>query len=167
MRGLSSARTSRIQKIKTDRPLRPFQAGADGPTFSNAFWCNPTFLSVLLKTMQMHHFSYIPASFSPSAASQNGQFLRFWVSMIFQFMHLQLVCTLIIEESFSNVNSLIKSLRARPLAEPRPPRLCEINHYMREHIMFIITGRVPVITFVLDRQITCCCKPCRLQRRRT
>ena len=24
-------------------------------------------------------------------------------------------------------------------------RLCEINHYMREHIMFIITGRVPVI----------------------
>ena len=37
-------------------------------------------------------------------------------------MHLQLVYTLIIEESFSNVNSPapIKSLRARPLAEPRP-----------------------------------------------
>ena len=102
MRGLSS---TRIQRIKTDHPLRPSQAVAGGPTFSNAFRCNPTFSPVLSKTMQMHHFSYISALFSPFRASQNGQFSRFGVPIIFQSIHLRLVCTSIIDESLSNVNS--------------------------------------------------------------
>ena len=51
--------------------------------------------------------------------------------------------------------------------ETEPERLCEINHYMREHIMFIITGRVPVITFALEVLITSCRKQAYWQRRRT
>ena len=135
MRGLSS---TRIQRIKTDHPLRPSQAVAGGPTFSNAFWCNPTFLSVLSKTMQMHHFSYISALFSPFRASQNGQFLRFWVPIIFQPIHLRLVCTLIIDELLSNVNSPapIKSPRARSLAEPRPQTMWDKSLHARTYNVY-------------------------------
>ena len=83
-------------------------------------------------------FSYIPALFSPSAASQNGQFLHFWVSTIFQFMHLQLVYALIIEESPSNVNSPapIKSPRARSLAEPRPQTMWDKSLHARTYNVY-------------------------------
>ena len=135
MRGLSS---TRIQKIKTDHPLRPSQAVAGGPTFSDAFWCDPTFLFVLSKTMQIHHFSYISALFSPFRASQNGQFLRFWVPIIFQPIHLRLVCTLIIDELLSNVNSPapIKSPRARSLAEPRPQTMWDKSLHARTYNVY-------------------------------
>lgn len=127
-----------MQKIKTDHPLRPSQAVAGGPTFSNAFWCNPTFLSILSKAMQIHHFSYIPALFSPLRASQNGQFLRFRVPIIFQSIHLRLVCTSIIDESLSNVNSPapIKSPRARSLAEPRPQTMWDKSLHARTYNVY-------------------------------
>lgn len=127
-----------MQKIKTDHPLRPSQAVAGGPTFSNAFWCNPTFLSILSKAMQIHHFSYIPALFSPLRASQNGQFLRFQVPIIFQSIHLRLVCTSIIDESLSNVNSPapIKSPRARSLAEPRPQTMWDKSLHARTYNVY-------------------------------
>ena len=88
--------------------------------------------------MQMHHFSYIPASFSPFRASQNGQFLHFCVSMIFQLVHLRLVCALIIDESLSNVNSLvpIKSPRARSLAEPRPQTMWDKSLHARTYNVY-------------------------------
>ena len=111
---------------------------AGGPTFSNAFWCDPTFLSILSKTMQIHHFSYISALFSPFRASQNGQFLRFWVPIIFQSIPLRLVCTSIIDESLSNVNSPapIKSPRARPLAEPRPQTMWDKSLHARTYNVY-------------------------------
>ena len=86
----------------------------------------------------MHHFSYISALFSPSRASQNGQFLRFWVPIIFQFMPLRLVCTSIIEESLSNVNSPapIKSPRARSLAEPRPQTMWDKSLHARTYNVY-------------------------------
>ena len=88
--------------------------------------------------MQIHHFSYISALFSPFRASQNGQFLRFWVPMIFQSIHLRLVFILIIEESLSNVNSPapIKSPRARSLAEPRPQTMWDKSLHARTYNVY-------------------------------
>ena len=53
-------------------------------------------------------------------------------------------CIFINGTAYAGKSIMCKMLARGPLRN-LALRLCEINHYMREHIMFIITGRVPVI----------------------
>ena len=95
------------------------------------------FIHFLENNADASFFLYFGVIFAFQSISEWAVF-AFWVPIIFQSIPLRLACTLIIEESLSNVNSPapIKSPRARSLAEPRPQTMWDKSLHARTYNVY-------------------------------